>query len=78
MKAAGGPERFPFEEALGLGIALLRLTPDAFWALSPREFFCALRALLGEGGHTPAPERSTLEAMMARFPDFSAERSEHV
>lgn len=69
MSAAGRPTRFPFEEALGLGIACLRLSPDAFWRLSPREFFRAIRTLLGEAGQVETPARASLEALMARFPD---------
>lgn len=54
---------------MGLGYALLRLSPDAFWALSPGEFFHALSALLGEGAFIDAPARGSLEALMARYPD---------
>lgn len=69
MRAADRPTRFPFEEALGLGITCLRLSPEAFWSLSPREFFGALRMLLGETGRVETPVRASLEALMKRYPD---------
>ncbi len=69
MNAAGGPRRFPFEAALGLGIAHLRLSPDAFWSLAPRELLCALRCAPGQRALIEAPARGALEALMARFPD---------
>ena len=54
---------------MGAGFGLLRLAPDAFWRMTPRELAAAVRALL-----PPAPERLSrpdLAALMARFPDLS-------
>lgn len=52
---------------MGAGLGLLRLSPDAFWRMTPRELAAAIAALL------PAPAgplpRAGLEALMARFPD---------
>ncbi len=45
-----------------LGLAVLRLPPRAFWALSPREFF----AMTGQVRRPPPVD---LAALMARFPD---------
>jgi uncharacterized phage protein (TIGR02216 family) len=48
---------------------VLRLAPDAFWRMTPRELACAIRAVRGHG----APlQRSDLARLMARFPDASA------
>lgn len=52
---------------MGAGLGLLRLPPDAFWRMTPRELAAAISALL------PAPSgplpRTGLDALMARFPD---------
>lgn len=52
---------------MGAGFGLLRLAPDAFWRMTPRELAAALSALL------PQPvgviDRAGLSALMARFPD---------
>lgn len=56
MRAAGGREAaassspFPWDEAITLGLARLRLTPDHFWALTPAE----LLLMAGLGGPIPA------------------------
>jgi uncharacterized phage protein (TIGR02216 family) len=69
--SGGGAQVFPFEVALGFAVARLRLSPSAFWALSPREFSACLRAVQGEAGFFAPPARADLEALMARFPDQS-------
>ncbi|MFS8039220.1 rcc01693 family protein [Xanthobacter sp. AM11] len=54
---------------MGAGFGLLRLAPDAFWRMTPRELAAAVRALL------PVPRdalsRTDLDALMRRFPDPS-------
>ncbi|MFG1371790.1 rcc01693 family protein [Xanthobacter oligotrophicus] len=60
---------FPWAAAMGAGFGLLRLSPDAFWRMTPRELAAAVSALL-----PPAPDhlsRPDLSALMARFPDPS-------
>jgi uncharacterized phage protein (TIGR02216 family) len=52
---------------LGVGLGLLRLSPDAFWAMTPREFAAA--AGLSTGTARETPERGELSRMMAEFPD---------
>ena len=48
-----------------VGLGVLRLAPEAFWAMTPREFAAAADA---KGG--PAPmARADLEALRARYPD---------
>ncbi len=48
------------------GFGLLRLAPQAFWSMTPRELASAVGPL------TPAldaPSRQTLDALMLAFPD---------
>jgi uncharacterized phage protein (TIGR02216 family) len=50
-----------------LGLGLLRLAPEAFWKMTPREFDRAARAFLGE--EADAPDRGAFDRMMQTFPD---------
>lgn len=52
---------------MALGLGLLRLTPAAFWAMTPRELERAL-SVLPSGGQ--APRRADLSALMRIFPDI--------
>ena len=48
------------------GLGLLRLSPDAFWAMTPREFAAAIGSLVP----LPArPSRRDLGGLMQQFPD---------
>jgi uncharacterized phage protein (TIGR02216 family) len=52
---------------MGFGFAVLRLAPDAFWRMTPKELAAAVTAL-----SPPADEqlgRAALERLMRRFPD---------
>lgn len=57
-------------QIMRLGLGVLRLAPDAFWAMTPLEF---QRALEGSGlmptGDARPMGRAGLDALMARFPD---------
>ena len=58
---------FPWEAAMGFGFGVLRLSPRAFWGLTPRELASAWHALAGE---RPGPlGRHELETLMERYPD---------
>ncbi|MBS1303588.1 rcc01693 family protein [Loktanella sp. SALINAS62] len=57
---------------LRAGLVGLRLTPDAFWRLTPAE----LAIMLGDTGAPRAMTRSGLDALVARFPDHVTERCE--
>jgi uncharacterized phage protein (TIGR02216 family) len=59
---------FPWREAIGFGLGILRLCPDAFWRMTPRELACAITAVRGVA---PAPPltRGALSDLMTRFPD---------
>ncbi|MBK5960575.1 hypothetical protein CCR97_20575 [Rhodoplanes elegans] len=58
---------FPWDEAIGLGLGVLRLSPDAFWRTTPRELALALRA---RGfGLAATIDRAALDDLMRRHPD---------
>lgn len=65
---------FPWAEAMGFAFAVLRLPPEAFWAMTPRELAAALRYV--SGGAVEPARRATLEALMAAFPDRSSQGGE--
>lgn len=69
--SAAPPVRaFPWALAMGAGFGLLRLSPDAFWRMTPRELAAALSALSALLPAAPeAIDRAGLAALMARFPD---------
>jgi uncharacterized phage protein (TIGR02216 family) len=49
-----------------MGLGVLRLSPDAFWRMTPRELALAIEAVTGRS----APlRRATLDALMKRYPD---------
>ena len=57
---------------MAMGLGILRLESTAFWALTPREFAAAARAILGPPqASTARPTRRDLADLMARFPDQS-------
>lgn len=58
---------FPWREAMQFGLGVLRLSPDAFWKMSPRELAAAWTAVVGE--RAGSMDRPGLEALMERFPD---------
>lgn len=61
------PEPFPWRRAIGIGLGLLRLPPDAFWRMTPRELSYAIEALGGRPAE-PLP-RHAFAALMTRYPD---------
>lgn len=57
---------FPWREAIGFGLGVLKLSPDAFWRMTPRELAYAIEAASGRA----APlSRKDLTALMTRYPD---------
>ena len=63
---------FPWTHAIGFGFGVLRLSPQAFWQMTPREFALAVEAVLGPRA---APlERARLEQLMRRYPDGGRKR----
>jgi uncharacterized phage protein (TIGR02216 family) len=60
-------EPFPWPRMIGFGLGILRLSPEAFWTMTPRELAHAIDAVRGPA---PAPlARGELAALMTRFPD---------
>jgi uncharacterized phage protein (TIGR02216 family) len=57
---------FPWEDAIGFGLGVLKLPPDEFWRMTPRELALAVRALNPQPG---ALDRAALTQLMQRFPD---------
>ena len=51
------------------GLGMLRLAPDAFWSITPRELDAALRGAFGHVPMPPGMTRSDLAALMTAFPD---------
>jgi uncharacterized phage protein (TIGR02216 family) len=69
---AAAPEPFPWEAVLRLALGGLGWTPEAFWRATPRELAAALE---GRFGRAVAPAgRSSLERLMAAYPDTTARR----
>ncbi|MDZ4367251.1 MAG: rcc01693 family protein [Afipia sp.] len=58
---------FPWSEAIGFGIGVLRLPPDQFWRMTPRELAYAVAAVRGPNGEPI--NRTSLDRLMQRFPD---------
>ncbi|WP_322516460.1 rcc01693 family protein [Rhodopseudomonas palustris] len=58
---------FPWAEAMQFGFGVLRLSPDQFWRMTPREL---ASALIGARGGIAAPlDRGGLDDLMRRYPD---------
>jgi uncharacterized phage protein (TIGR02216 family) len=70
-KGVGQPDKppspFPWREAIGFGLGVLRLPPEQFWRMTPRELAFAIEAVTGRGGAPLA--RSSLTELMMRYPD---------
>ncbi|PRD45803.1 hypothetical protein C5748_01230 [Phyllobacterium phragmitis] len=66
MSAAVEPEPFPWATMMQAGLGHLRLSPEAFWSMTPRE----LAAAMGLSARAAnAPSRQTFDALMRAFPD---------
>jgi uncharacterized phage protein (TIGR02216 family) len=58
---------FPWKDAIGFGLGVLRLSPEAFWRMTPRELAAAIEAVRGPA--TARLDRAGLYDLMRRFPD---------
>ena len=65
-----GVRPFPWKQAMGFGLGTLRLPPEAFWRMTPRELAAAMEAVFGPG--QPTLDRTAFAALRARFPDAGA------
>jgi len=63
------PQPFAWDEAIGFGLGVLRLSSDAFWRMTPCELALAVRAVTGRS--TAPLARATLLDLMTRYPDGS-------
>ena len=61
---------FPWKDAMGFGLGVLRLSPDAFWRMTPRELAAAMETVLGP--RQAALDRASFAALRVRFPDAPA------
>lgn len=62
---------FPWGEAMRLGLGVLRLSPDVFWRMTPRELAAAASGLDRTNAAGRPIERARFEALQRRFPDHS-------
>jgi uncharacterized phage protein (TIGR02216 family) len=62
------PRVFPWDDAMMLGLSVLRWSPDQFWRATPRELSAAWEGLSGGRRAQPALGRD-LRRMMETFPD---------
>lgn len=58
---------FPWNEAISFGLGVLRLPPDSFWRMTPRELALAIEAI--RGGASASLDRESMAHLMRRFPD---------
>ena len=61
---------FPWDEAIGFGLGVLRLPPAQFWAMTPRELTYAIKAV--RGPQLAPMDRAALDDLMTQFPDKPA------
>ncbi|WP_407945165.1 phage tail assembly chaperone [Oryzicola mucosus] len=52
---------------MAVGLGLLRLSPSAFWSMTPREFERAASILMP--ARAQGPSRQALDALMRSYPD---------
>lgn len=57
---------FPWREAIGFGLGVLKLPSDAFWRMTPRELAYAIEAVRGR---KPALDRAAFDDLVRRYPD---------
>jgi len=71
VTAPGGPDRFPWSALMRAGMGRLRLAPEQFWRITPKELAAALDGAAGRTGGAQPMGRAAFEALLARFPDPS-------
>lgn len=71
MKAgeARGSGPFPWREAMGFGLGVLRLSPIEFWKITPRELAAAAEGRFGRSGDVRPPSLADAIRLAAGFPD---------
>lgn len=58
---------FPWTQAIGFGLGVLRLAPKDFWAMTPRELAFAIKAVRGPSSEPM--DRAAFDELMSAFPD---------
>ncbi|PZA12735.1 hypothetical protein DNX69_07535 [Rhodopseudomonas palustris] len=58
---------FPWAEAMQFGLGVLRLPPDQFWRMTPRELAAAIAGL--RGGGISSLGRAAFDELMRCYPD---------
>jgi uncharacterized phage protein (TIGR02216 family) len=62
--------RFPWEEAMSLGLGTLRMPPEIFWRMTLPELAAAARAMRPDV--QKAMGREEFDGLMIRYPDGAA------
>jgi uncharacterized phage protein (TIGR02216 family) len=57
---------FPWKDAIGFGLGVLKLSPEQFWRMTPRELAFAIEAVRGRAS---ALDRTSFKQLMADYPD---------
>ncbi|MEM9676750.1 MAG: rcc01693 family protein [Pseudomonadota bacterium] len=57
---------FPWPQVMTFGLGVLRLSPDQFWALTPRELAAAMGRTETDNA---VPSRHWLDDVQTRYPD---------
>jgi uncharacterized phage protein (TIGR02216 family) len=60
------PTAFPWDQTIGFGLSVLRLSPKEFWTMTPRELALAMGPF---SLAKRAPSRAVLDEMLMLFPD---------
>lgn len=63
---------FPWAQAIGFGLGVLRLSPKDFWAMTPRELALAIAAMRGPANDPM--DRASLDQLMSAFPDARGDK----
>lgn len=61
---------------MAAGLGVLRLSPEAFWNMTPRELAAALRGIYVDVA-TPL-DRAAFNALAAKFPDKSGPKHKEI
>ncbi|HMM15370.1 MAG TPA: phage tail assembly chaperone [Parvibaculum sp.] len=62
-------KKFPWEQAMEIGLGRLRLAPQDFWRMTLAELAAAARGVGLAHARVSAIRRTDLEALTRRFPD---------
>ena len=57
---------FPWNDAIGFGLGVLKLSPEQFWRMTPRELAFAIEAVCGRASPL---DRKAFDQLMASYPD---------